>query len=62
MAEIRLTSWYGKYPIIYRVSAPSQVVSQISAINSMSCEVVVSMRQKRWCFLEACGGIQILAA
>ncbi len=27
------TSWYGKYPIIYRVSAPSQVV-QILAINS----------------------------
>lgn len=26
MEEIRLTSWYGKYPMIYRVLAPSQVV------------------------------------
>ena len=26
MDEIRLTSWYGKYPIIYRVLSPSQVV------------------------------------
>ena len=26
MEEIRLNSWYGKYPIIYRVLTPSQVV------------------------------------
>ena len=26
MDEIRLTSWYGKYPSIYRVLSPSQVV------------------------------------
>ena len=25
-SEIRLSSWYSKYPIIYRVLAPSQVV------------------------------------
>ena len=30
MDKIRLTSLYGKYPIIYRVSAPSQVVGRIS--------------------------------
>ncbi len=36
MAEIRLTSWYGKYPIICRVLAPSQVVVwDFWTINSM---------------------------
>ena len=37
MAEIRRLPVEGQvvYPIIYRVSAPSQVVSRISAINSI---------------------------
>ena len=33
----KLTSWHGRYPIIYKVLAPSQVVGNgISAINSSS--------------------------
>ncbi len=33
-SPVEVGSWN---PIIYRVSAPSQVVSQISAINSIIC-------------------------
>ena len=35
MEEIRLTTKDDKYPIIYRVFGPSQVVSRISSINSI---------------------------
>ena len=39
MEEIRLTSWYGKYPIIYRVSKTSQVVVwNFWTINSIKLE------------------------
>ena len=43
-SEIRLTSWYGKYPIIYRVSAPSQVVGTgIPSINSTFSKLSISV-------------------
>ena len=33
----KLTSWYGKYSIFYRVLAPSLVVGDFETINSTTC-------------------------
>ena len=33
-SEIRLTSWYDRYPIIYRVLAPSHMIQDFWTINS----------------------------
>ncbi len=40
--------WYGKYPIIYRVLAPSQVVSRISSINSNKPKICKQSTLKQW--------------
>ena len=39
MAEIRLTSWYGKYLIIHDGFYTSQVVGRISSINNRTSKV-----------------------